>query len=70
MKNKINNKIRHCITIVTVGLFMFLAVLRITGTIALSWWWVASPVWIPVALALILVILFLGLVGFYSKKVK
>lgn len=27
-------------------------VLKLTGVIAWSWWWVLSPLWIPLALAL------------------
>lgn len=29
--------------------------LKLTGHIAWSWWWVLSPIWIPLALVLILV---------------
>lgn len=69
MKNKVSKSGRY-ITIVTVGLFAILAVLRITGIIALSWWWITAPVWAPAALALILVILFFGAIGYYAKQVK
>ena len=27
-------------------------VLKLTGVIAWSWWWVLSPVWLPLAVAL------------------
>lgn len=37
-----------------VVLFLVFLVLKLTGTIAWSWWWVSSPLWIPVV--------FLGLV--------
>lgn len=33
----------------TVLFFIFL-VLKLTGYIAWSWWWVTAPLWIPVAL--------------------
>lgn len=37
-------------------LLLFIA-LKLTGVIAWSWWWVLSPVWLPLALvALILVV--------------
>jgi hypothetical protein len=36
-------------------LFLIFLVLKLTGNINWSWWWVTSPIWIP----LILVILFL-----------
>ena len=31
-------------------------VLKLCGVIAWSWWWVLAPLWIPVALAVIIVI--------------
>lgn len=34
-------------------LFVIFLVLKLTGLIAWSWWWVTSPIWIPVSLALI-----------------
>jgi membrane protein implicated in regulation of membrane protease activity len=32
-------------------LFFIFFVLKLTGTIAWSWWWVTSPLWLPAALA-------------------
>jgi hypothetical protein len=38
-----------------IGLLTILFIaLKLTGNIAWSWWWVLSPVWIPVALILIM----------------
>ena len=37
-------------------LFLIFLVLKLTGNIAWSWWWVTSPLWIP----FVLIILFLG----------
>ncbi len=34
-------------------------VLKLTGVIAWSWWWVLAPAWIPFGLALIWVIIWL-----------
>lgn len=31
-------------------------VLKLTGVVAWSWWWVLSPLWIPVALAVLAVL--------------
>jgi hypothetical protein len=31
-------------------LFIVFLVLKLTGTIDWSWWWVTSPLWIPFAL--------------------
>jgi len=33
----------------TVVLFIVFLILKLTGEIDWSWWWVTSPLWIPVA---------------------
>lgn len=48
-------------------LFTALLVLKLTGVIAWSWWWITAPIWIPFLIAVILVIAFFWLVGYYSK---
>ena len=40
-------------------LFIVFLVLKLTGTIDWSWWWVTSPLWIPFAAAAVI----LGIVG-------
>ena len=35
-------------------LFIVFLVLKLTGTIDWSWWWVTSPLWIPIALAILI----------------
>jgi hypothetical protein len=30
--------------------------LKLTGQIAWSWWWVLSPLWIPICIAMIIVV--------------
>ena len=41
-------------------------VLKLVGVISWSWWWVLSPIWIP-----IVIILILGLIiGVYKKYEK
>lgn len=40
-------------------LFVVFLVLKLTGVIAWSWWWVTAPLWIPAAL----VVAFLVVVG-------
>lgn len=44
-------------------LFIVFLVLKLTGTIDWSWWWVTSPIWIPLAL----VIMILVIVGLYGR---
>lgn len=45
-------------------LFLIFLILKLTGNIDWSWWWVTSPLWIP--LAFVLVVLFAVLVIFIS----
>lgn len=33
-------------------LFVVFLILRLTGVIDWSWWWVTAPLWIPLAVAL------------------
>ena len=48
----------------TTILFIVFLVLKLTHTIDWSWWWVTSPLWIPIALALGLAVfvLFIGII--------
>ena len=43
---------------IDIGLVLFLIflVLKLTGIIAWSWWWVTSPLWIPFATVLFIVL--------------
>lgn len=38
-------------------LFLIFLVLKLTNTIDWSWWWVFSPLWIPIALGIFLMFL-------------
>ena len=40
-------------------LFIVFLILKLTGTINWSWWWVTSPLWIPLAIAAVII----GVVG-------
>ena len=37
-------------------LFIVFLVLKLTGTIDWSWWWVTSPLWIPLALVVLVLV--------------
>lgn len=37
--------------------FLIFLVLKLVGVITWSWWWVTSPLWIPVALILMFIII-------------
>jgi len=38
-------------------------VLKLCGVISWSWWWVLSPLWIPVVIVLGILGVFLGVIG-------
>ena len=49
-------------------LFLVFLVLKLTGNIDWSWWWVTSPLWIPLALGVI-VLCVIGLIAvMFNKK--
>ena len=49
-------------------LFVVFLVLKLTGNIDWSWWWVTSPIWIPflaaVAILITLIVIFVGMLSF------
>ena len=47
-------------------LFLIFLVLKLCDVIAWSWWWVSSPLWIPVALLIVILILAAIWAGIYS----
>lgn len=56
-------------------LFLVFLVLKLTGVIAWSWWWVTCPLWIGLAIGGILLVVGLmlgggaiGLAALFSKK--
>ena len=38
-------------------LFIVFLVLKLTETITWSWWWVTAPLWIPVAITIVFLII-------------
>lgn len=38
-------------------LFIVFLILKLCGTIDWSWWWVTAPIWIPLSISVVLVIL-------------
>ena len=48
-------------------LFIVFLILKLTGNIDWSWWWVTSPLWIPLA-TLVAVLLIVGIIGQALKK--
>ena len=45
-------------------LFIVFLVLKLTGNIDWSWWWVTSPLWLPLVLLFVTI---LGVVIFYRR---
>jgi hypothetical protein len=46
-------------------LFTIFLILKLTGTIGWSWWWVFAPIWIPIGAFLL--ILLIGFIIFLIK---
>lgn len=51
-------------------LFAVFVTLKLTGNIDWSWWWVTSPLWLPVAILFFVlgVLLMWGIIMLYSGK--
>lgn len=41
-------------------LFLIFAILKLTDNITWSWWWVTSPLWIPIALGIAFIAIIAG----------
>jgi hypothetical protein len=51
-------------------LLIIFIVLKLVGSIAWSWWWVLSPLWIPIALWLFLVLIVASVKALRYGKTK
>ena len=49
-------------------LFLIFMILKLTGNIDWSWWWVTSPLWIP--FVAVMVVIFVGVMVSLSKIKK
>ena len=43
-------------------------VLKLTGVISWSWWWVLAPIWIPLAFCLVVIVYFIVCAAYTHKK--
>jgi hypothetical protein len=50
-------------------LFIVFLVLKLTGHIDWSWWWVTSPLWIPLAI-IIIALLVIGVFAVIAKRAR
>lgn len=67
MKKNVGYRTSLYVTIVTIDVFAILMLLKLTGVIAWSWWWITAPVWIPFLLAVILVVIYFVLLRKYNN---
>ena len=53
-------------------MFVVFVTLKLTGNIDWSWWWVTSPLWLPIAMlfAVIGILLITGIIMLYSRGNK
>lgn len=51
-------------------LFVVFLILKLTKVIAWSWWWVTSPLWLPVAIGVIIVIVCVAAIGKKADKFR
>ena len=47
-------------------LFIVFLILKLTGVIAWSWWWVTSPLWIPLVFTLGVLAIVFTITGFVA----
>ena len=47
--------------------FMTLKLTQIGPVATWSWWWVLSPIWIPFALSILILLVMVAIVGIYIK---
>lgn len=50
-------------------LFLVFLVLKLTDVIDWSWWWVTAPLWIPISIFILFVII-VFIIAFIKKKNK
>ena len=44
-------------------LFLVFLVLKLTGNIDWSWWWVTSPIWIPLSLMVVITLIVMTVIN-------
>jgi hypothetical protein len=49
-------------------LFVVFLVLKLCGTIDWSWWWVTAPLWIPIGLSILFIIVGYIVLGIFKMK--
>lgn len=58
-----------CLSLPVVVFVVFL-ILRLSGVISWSWWWVTSPLWIVAAIIVAITILYVAVFTYRYRKYK
>ncbi len=51
-----------------VVVFVVFLILKLTNLVKWSWWWITSPLWIVVALVVVLAVISFCVIAFRAKK--
>lgn len=51
-----------------VVVFVVFLILKLTNLVKWSWWWITSPLWIVVALVVVLAVIYFCVIVFRAKK--
>lgn len=65
-----NNKVVVHMPFCTI-LFIVFLVLKLTNVINWSWWWITAPLWIPVSIALVVLLIssvVIGIISIFERK--
>lgn len=62
MRN-VSKFVTKALTALSVGLFVILVGLKLAGLIGWSWWWVCSPVLIPLVVSILLTCIALAIIN-------
>ena len=52
-------------------LFIVFLILKLTNVINWSWWWITAPLWIPVSIALVVLLIssvVIGIISIFERK--
>lgn len=52
------------------AIFIVFLVLKLTGTIDWSWWWITAPIWAPIVLSVIAIAIYVVYAVCMAKKRK
>jgi hypothetical protein len=71
-KNNKTPNISYINSSILIILFIVFLTLKLTGNIDWSWWWVTSPLWLPVAILLVIInaLLVIGAIMLWGRKIK